>query len=432
MNVFLPTLRSIKLAIVGGGISGMGAAYNLSKNYDVTLFESKSLLGGHARTVLAGKRGNQPVDMGFIVFNYPNYPSLANLFSEIQVPTIKSEMSFGASIKGGLIEYGLKNLNTTFGQRHNVFRPKFIGMLLDILKFNSRGLALAQNKEFTISEFLDELGTGEWFKNYYLLPLSGAIWSTPTEGILDFPANTMMNFFENHALLHHTGQHQWYTIKNGSVEYVSRLEKILGHRGGNIRKKAPVSSVCRRDGKVCVRANGGLAEEFDEVIFATHSDDTLSILADADVEEKKLLGAIRYQSNDIILHADCNVMPKSRRCWSSWIYKEDQDKKSDKIDLSYWMNSLQCIPSSDPLFVSLNPIKNIKSEYIYEQTTMRHPVYDKGALKAQLEITKINGRRQTWFCGAWMKNGFHEDGLVSSLDVAQKIKSKYSLGIAAE
>ena len=212
--------RARKIAVVGGGISGMGAAHALSHNHDVTLLEASPRLGGHAHTVLAGRSGKQPVDMGFIVFNYANYPLLTALFDQLEVPVVKSNMSFGASVRGGRLEYGLASIGAVFAQKSNAMRPKYLKMLADILKFNSKGLDIAENRSLTIGQFLDELGTGAWFRDYYLLPLSGAIWSTPTQNILDFPAAAMMQFFKNHALLNYSGQHQWYTVDGGSIQYV--------------------------------------------------------------------------------------------------------------------------------------------------------------------------------------------------------------------
>ena len=311
-----------KIAIIGGGISGMAAAYALSNNIHVTLFEAGDRLGGHAKTVLAGSSRSQPVDMGFIVFNYANYPLLTSLFEELSVPIVKSNMSFGASVRNGRLEYGLASLNSVFAQRRNAFDPRFLRMCRDILKFNSKGLEIARRGNLTIEEFLLELGTGKWFKDYYLLPLSGAIWSSPKEQIMKFPALSMMQFFENHALLGITGQHQWYTVDGGSIEYVRRLHKRLLLQHVDIRLSAPVKAVKRIDSKIAVIPKGGVQENFDEVIFATHSDVTLALLADARPHEKNLLGAIGYQPNDVVLHRDKSVMPRSKKCWASWVYTE--------------------------------------------------------------------------------------------------------------
>ncbi|MGJ8616832.1 MAG: NAD(P)/FAD-dependent oxidoreductase [Sulfitobacter sp.] len=421
-----------KIAVIGAGISGMGAAHMLGDTHRVTLFEAGAKLGGHARTVTAGKNGDQPVDTGFIVFNYANYPNLARLFAELDVPVIKSNMSFGASIDGGRFEYALTSLNAVFAQRRNLLNPEFIGMLRDIFRFNKHAVGVGKDQSLTIAEFLQVLGTGRYFRDYYLAPLSGAIWSTPTDKIMDFPAHAMINFFENHALLNYSGQHQWYTVKGGSQEYVRRLEASLRGRAVDIRLNAAVQGVRRMSKGVQVKTWGGDWEDFDEVIFATHSDDTLAMLADATPQEQSALGAIRYQPNEIVLHADATIMPKRRSTWASWVYTEDRDAKSDQIDLTYWMNSLQAIPKDDLHFVTLNTKRTIREELIYDQVTLRHPVYDLGALAAQKEIALFNGTDNTWFCGAWMRNGFHEDGLASAVEVVRGIAGTSVIPLAAE
>ena len=425
-------IRPKKIAVIGGGISGLGAAYVLSNTYQVTLFEAENRLGGHARTVFAGKNGNQAVDTGFIVFNYPNYPELSQLFSELNVPIAESNMSFGASLKDGTIEYALRNFDAIFAQRKNVLNPRFVKMVWDINRFNTIGLKVADDESLTIGQFLQKLKTGDWFRDYYLLPLSGAIWSTPTEKILDFPAYAMLQFFKNHALLSRSGQHQWYTVKGGSREYVSRLENVLKQKQVDIRVNTPVASVARHATGVVVKTYCSEPQTFDEVVFATHSDDTLALLSDPSKIEQRNLGSIKYQNNDVVLHSDVTVMPKLYKCWSSWVYTERKDKNSDKIDLTYWMNSLQPIPLDDPLFVTLNSTHNIDQNQIYDQVTMRHPVYDVGVLSAQKDISLSNGNNRTWFSGAWMRNGFHEDGLSSGLDVARSLLAKDILPIAAE
>lgn len=420
-----------RIAVIGGGISGMGAAHFLANDAEVTLFEAGPRLGGHARTVLAGQGGRQPVDTGFIVFNHANYPRLVELFSQLEVPVVESNMSFAASLRGGEMEYGLESLSAVFSQRRNMFNPKFLGMIRDILRFNARALDSATDRHQPLGDFLDEMRLGEWFRDYYLLPLSGAIWSTPPEQILQFPAQALIQFFENHALLSHSGQHKWYTVEGGSVEYVRRLEASLRRRLVRLRTGTPVQAVRRFPDRVEIATAQG-RESFDEVVMATHSDDSLALLADPAPEEARALGAIGYQPNEITLHADPRVMPERRGCWSSWNYTEGAEGRDGPIDLTYWMNKLQPIPANDPMFVTLNARKPIREELIYDQVTLRHPVYDLGALQAQGAVAAFNGARRTWFCGAWMKNGFHEDGLASAADVADRILARSQLMMAAE
>lgn len=410
-----------RIAVIGAGISGMGAAHFLAGTHRVVLFEAEGRLGGHARTRIAGKRGDQPVDTGFIVFNRPNYPHMVRLFEDLGVPVTKSDMSFSASIDGGRIEYGLRSLGALTAQKANLLRPGFLRMVRDIVHFNRTALATARDPGMTVGDLLAALGTGRWFRDYYLTPLSGAIWSTPVEKIMDFPARAMMDFFENHALLSHKGQHQWYTVEGGSVAYVTRLAARLRAQGVEIREAAPVAAVRRTAKGVELRQPGGTWEGFDDVVLATHSDDALALLSDATPEERRDLGAIRYQPNEVVLHADPAVMPRRRICWSSWNYTEEAGKRSDRIDLTYWMNSLQPIPADDPLFVTLNSTRPIRQELIHDTVTLRHPVYDLGAFAAQKAIAARNGAQGTWFCGAWMKNGFHEDGLSSAVEVARAI-----------
>jgi predicted NAD/FAD-binding protein len=422
----------LRIAVVGAGISGMGAAHMLSKEHHVTIFEAEKRLGGHARTRMAGKRGDQPVDTGFIVFNYANYPYLTALFDELNVPVVPSNMSFGASFGGGKLEYALTSLDALFAQRRNAMSPRFLGMVRDILKFNRNAVRLAENQSLSLGAFLDKLGTGDWFRDYYLLPFSGAIWSTPTEKIMEFPAHALIRFFENHALLNTNGQHQWFTVQGGSVQYVQRLEHALRAQQVDVRLGAPIKSVMRAGQQVLVHPQGGEPETFDHVIFATHSDDSLRLLGDASEQETRALGAIAYQPNDVVLHADTRMMPRNRKTWASWVYTEDAAVRSDRIDLTYWMNSLQPIPMDDPHFVTLNTKRTIREELIYDTVTLRHPVYDLAALAAQKEVARFNGAQNTWFCGAWMKNGFHEDGLSSAVDVVQRLREVTAHRLAAE
>ncbi|MBO9478417.1 FAD-dependent oxidoreductase [Shimia sp. R11_0] len=416
-----------KIAIVGSGISGLSAAYALSEHHDVTVFEAEGRLGGHARTVLAGRNGDQPVDTGFIVFNYATYPHLTKLFDELKVPVAKSEMSFGATIDNGWLEYGLNNLSAIGAQKRNLLRPKFYGMIADILRFGKRAEQAAQNDDKTIGELVSELGLGEWFRNYYLMPMCGAIWSTPTQEVDQFPAKSLVQFFKNHALLAGNKQHQWWTVDGGSIEYVKRLETALLQRGCSLRLNAPVQSIKRGflAGRVVpgvmVKAQGSDEEVFDEIIFACHSDQALRILGqDATPAERAALGAIRYQPNRAVLHRDPSLMPKNRKCWSSWAYRS----QNGSIGVTYWMNRLQNIADSDPLFVTLNPTQDIPADLIYDDVNFAHPVFDKAALRAQREIAAMQGSNNTWFAGAYNRHGFHEDGIHSAMQVVAGMAEK--------
>jgi predicted NAD/FAD-binding protein len=410
-----------KIAIVGGGISGLSAAYYLASEHDVTLFEAEPALGGHARTVMAGKNGDQPVDTGFIVFNYVTYPLLTRLFQDLNVPVIKSEMSFGASINDGWLEYGLNNLGTIVAQKRNLLRPQYYKMIADIVRFGKHAEAAAKDDDKTIGELVDELGLGAWFRNHYLMPMCGAIWSTPVDDVDAFPAKSLVRFFRNHALLAGLGEHQWWTVKGGSVEYVRRLKDALLTRGCTIRTASPVRRINRAATGVTIWAANAASERFDEVILACHSDQALSILGDDATEaEQSALSAIRYQTNRAVLHCDPAQMPKRRACWSSWAYRsQDGD-----IGVTYWMNRLQAIPDSDPLFVTLNPSREIPAAMIYDQTEYAHPIFDRAAMQAQTRIREMQGQNMTWFAGAWNRHGFHEDGIASAMRVVRMIAQR--------
>lgn len=428
VDTFVPK----RIAIIGGGISGMAAAYHLSQTHSVTLYEAEARIGGHARTVMAGKTGEQAVDTGFIVFNYANYPHLTRLFAELDVPVAKSNMSFGASFGGGTVEYALHSLDALFAQRSNTLSPQFLRMVRDIFKFNNNAEAAATNPDISLGELCDQLGLSRAFREWYLAPMSGAIWSTPTQNVMDFPAQALIRFFKNHALMNATGQHQWYTVEGGSIEYVRRLEHALKSRAVALRKSTPVDAVRRTaGGGVEIKAKGAEWKGYDEVIFATHSDQTLAMLSDATPQERADLGAVRYQPNRAVLHADPATMPKRKKCWASWVYTEQAGKQGDKIDLTYWMNSLQPIPHDDLLLVTLNSQTPIREELIYDEVDFAHPVYDLAMMAAVERIKASNGARNTWFCGAWMRNGFHEDGYASAYDVVEALEAR-PLRVAAE
>jgi len=410
-----------KIAIVGGGISGLSAAYYLSPQHDVTLYEAADRLGGHARTVLAGKNGDQPVDTGFIVFNYVTYPHLTKLFNALDVPVIKSEMSFGVSINDGQLEYGLNSLKAIAAQKRNLLKPKYYGMIADILRFGRKAETAATRDDQTIGELVTDLGLGDWFRDKYLMPMCGAIWSTPAEEVEAFPARSLVRFFRNHALLAGSGQHQWWTVKGGSVEYVTRIKAALLARGCRLHTGTPVRHVHRDALGVHVKTETGQDAVFDEIILACHSDQSLAILGGgATAAEAEALGNIRYQPNKAVLHCDESQMPKRRSCWSSWSYRAQRGS----IGVTYWMNALQGIPETDPLFVTLNPDADIPEDKIYDQVTFAHPMFDRAALKAQTQIRAMQGQNNTWFAGAYNRHGFHEDGIASAMRVVNEINKQ--------
>lgn len=403
---------TMKIAIIGTGISGLGAAYLLAPRHDITVFEKNAYIGGHSRTIEVPNGSKRtPVDTGFIVFNNWNYPNLLGLFKEIDVPYQKSDMSFGVSIDNGWLEYGSSGM---FAQKRNLLRPAYWGMLADILRFNKQALSyIEKDTDISLQECLDQLNMGEWFRRYYLLAMGAAIWSCPIETIMKFPAKTFLRFFKNHGLLSVNNRPQWYTVTGGSREYVSRLTESFKDK---IRLNSGVQKVKKQDEKWSVDG-----ETFDQVIFACHADEALQMLENTKSVEH-VIGEFDYQDNHIIVHTDASFMPHEKKCWSSWVYlSEGREDKKNIVSLSYWMNNLQGIDSDHPIIVTLNPGRRPKEDLILDEYTFSHPIFDLKAIKAQEKIYDIQGKNGLWFCGAYQRYGFHEDGLLSAVNVAKKM-----------
>jgi predicted NAD/FAD-binding protein len=416
-----------RIAIVGGGIAGLGAAYFLSPRHDVTVFEAEPRLGGHARTIWVGPNKDQPVDTGFIIFNRPNYPHLWRLFDELQIPRTKSEMSFSVSLDDRRFEYALKPkgaLGGILAQPRNMLDPRFRQMFRDILRFNARALDEATDPAQTLDAFLSRLGTGDWFRDRFLLPLTGAIWSVPARQALEFPAQSLIRFLGNHALLGHRGHHQWYTVDGGAALYVQRLAQMLSDRGVTLHTGSPVQCIDRSTGKIRLRADGDW-DTFDEVVLALHADQVLPLLTQPSPEERQALADIRFQPNPAVLHSDPGVMPLRRSAWASWNFQGALSPQDGTISATYCMNKLQTrIPKTTPLFVSLNPSHLINPALVHDRVTFRHPIFDFAGQQARQVLAATNGRNQTWYCGAWMQNGFHEDGLASAAEVASQLNAR--------
>lgn len=412
-----------RVAIIGTGISGLGAAYLLHRKHEITVYEKASRIGGHTRTktVRYGDR-TIPVDTGFIVFNERNYPHLTAMFRHLDVAVHKSNMTFGATINGGWLEWGAKNLNSIFGQRRNVFSPRFHRLIRDVVRFNKEALATVERKpRLTLGELLGHLKLSDWFKHYYLLPMGGAIWSCPPREMLSFPALTFVRFFANHGLLAASGQPQWYTVTGGAQRYVERLTASFAPR---IRTDCGAVRVTRDNARVRVADSVGGTETYDQVVFACHADEALALLGDPTPQEATLLGAFRYQKNRAVLHKDISLMPKRRACWASWVYHADGSATEPAISVSYWMNNLQGIDPACPLFVTLNPSRPIAPEHVFDEHLFDHPVFDEAAIAAQPGIRAIQGAQGTWFCGAHLGHGFHEDGLRSAVAVAEGLGAR--------
>ena len=418
-----------RIAVIGSGISGLSAAYHLRNQADVTLFEAGSYFGGHTHTVdvtLPSPQGmvTHGVDTGFLVFNERTYPGLIGLFAELQVQTSASDMSFSVQTPRAsgqrAMEWSGSNLNTVFAQRSNLLSPTFLGMLRDVLRFNTLANALADRGQDhalmqPLGEFLDTHKFGSAFRHWYLLPMLGCIWSCPTDQMLQFPVATMVRFCHNHGLIQVVNRPQWFTVTGGAKHYVEKLLQHIPHT----HLQTPVDRVERND--VGVRVfTAGSAGDFDGVVLACHADQALSLLAQPTPQEQALLGAIHYHPNKAVLHTDTSVMPKKKLAWAAWNYERATDLglESSRVCLHYWINRLQPLPFSQDVVVSLNPVRAIDPSKVLGEYDYAHPVFDLGAIKAQSQLPRLQGQQNTWYAGAWMGYGFHEDGFKAGRDAA--------------
>lgn len=411
-----------KIAVIGTGIAGLSSAYLLHPHHEVTVYEKDRRLGGHSRT-LTVQHGDRiiPVDTGFIVFNERNYPNLTALFARLGVATKDSDMTFALSVRDGWFEWGAKDLNAIFGQRRNLMRPWFFQLFREVLRFNDQVVsAVATEPEITLAQLIDRMGLSNEFKRFYLLPMAGAIWSAPPSQMLEFPAHMFVRFFANHGLLSFKGQPQWRTVDGGSQRYVERLSQRVRDR---VRLGCGAVEVTRSDDGVSVRDQTGDVSRYDEVVFACHADEALAVLGDASSEERNALGAVSYSRNVAVLHKDPMFMPRRKRCWASWNYHSDGAGDEPAISLTYWMNKLQTIDEAYPLFLTLNPAQPVPAENVFDTHVFHHPIFDSAAVAAQGKLRALQGTQQTWFCGAHMRNGFHEDGLASAIEVTTALGS---------
>lgn len=426
----------MKIAIVGAGIAGLGCAHALGRSHDVTLYEAEGRLGGHTNTVDVRIDGHEfGVDTGFLVYNERTYPNLIKLFADLDVTVARSDMSFSVSVPIGRgaaarrLEWGGANLDTVFAQRRNLASPAFLGMLRDLLRFNRQATEVAhapvQAGDLSLGQFLDRHGYGEPFRIWYLLPMAGAIWSCPLDTMLDYPAATFIRFCHNHGLLQVNDRPQWYTVAGGARQYVRKIAERLAC----VRSADPVLEVTRHEGaqRVSVRSARGI-EQFDHVVLACHSDQSLAILSDADRDERSIAADVRYQRNRAILHTDTRLMPQSRKVWSAWNYSSG-GADEPAVAVTYLLNKLQPLPVSTPVLVSLNPLIEPRADQVIAEFDYAHPVFDGAAIRAQQRLAGVQGRRRVWFAGAWTGYGFHEDGLKSGLAVAQAL---LALGRQAE
>jgi predicted NAD/FAD-binding protein len=414
---------SQQIAVIGSGIAGTASAWLLSDRHQVTLIERNDYVGGHTHTIVVDEDERQvPVDTGFIVYNERNYPLLTRLFERIGIESRTSDMSFAASIGPGRIEYAGDNLGTLFAQRANLVRPKFLRMLADILRFNrhcKRLLAADGFDNASLGDFLDREGFGRGLREQYLLPMAAAIWSCPTRTMLDFPAESLARFFDNHGLLNVVERPQWSTVVGGSHQYVRRLVDDIGRE--NVLMDGAVAVRRLSDG-VEVQLMSGDRRRFDAAVLACHADEALALIETPSDAEQALLGAFRYQSNQAFLHRDSRLMPRSRKVWASWNYlTRDQDDGTRAVSVTYWMNRLQAIDSPHDYLVSLNPLEPPADEARISEMTYHHPIFDQRAMQAQRDLHRLQGHRGLWFCGSYFGYGFHEDALRSAVEMSTRL-----------
>jgi len=423
-----------RIAIVGSGISGLSAAHHLKGQAEVTLFEAGDYFGGHTHTVdvtLPTAQGlqTQGVDTGFLVYNERTYPGLIALFDELGVTTAKSDMSFSVQVPRAngqaALEWNGANLNTVFAQRSNLFRPRFLRMLRDVMRFNALATALAERNQDhelaqPLSGFLYSHQFSDAFRDWYLLPMLGCIWSCPTDQMLQFPVATMIRFCHNHGLIQVNNRPQWYTVAGGARHYVEKILATIPDK----RLNTPVLRIERDAHSVTLQTQAG-SERFDRVILACHADQSLAMLAEPTAQEVATLGAIRYHPNRAVLHTDTSVMPKRKLAWAAWNYERaaQNSTESTRVCLHYWLNLLQPLPFTQDVIVSLNPLNAIDPAHVIGAYDYAHPVFDLPAIRAQSHMPQLQGQQHTWFAGAWMGYGFHEDGFKAGRDAAQNLLS---------
>ena len=423
-----------RIAVVGSGISGLATALRLSADAQVTLFEAGDHFGGHAHTVDVTLDGvTHGVDTGFLVFNHRTYPQLVKLFAELGVATAASDMSFSVQAPASGLEWSGSDLGGVFAQRRNLVSPRFLSMLAQILRFNRLATQLAvtgadAELQEPIGDFLDRHRFGAAFREGYFLPMIGCIWSCPTDQMLRFPVATMIRFCHNHGLIQVADRPQWHTVAGGSRNYVDAIVRRLA----DVRLRTPVQQVRRvppGDGAAGVMVtSAGRSERFDEVVLACHSDQSLALLADATADERVVLGAVRYHANHAVLHTDTAMLPRRPRAWAAWNYERAPDAAREQaaVCLHYLINRLQPLPWQRPVVVSLNPCREPDPARVIGRYDYAHPVFDQAAIEAQRRLPEIQGGSHVWFAGAWTRYGFHEDGLMSALDVVDRMRRAWA------
>ena len=413
----------MRIAVVGSGIAGSVAAYHLCREHEVTVFESDSHVGGHTHTHDIDWEGRRyAVDSGFIVFNRRTYPCFTRLLDELGVAARPTEMSFSVKCERTGLEYNGSSLNTLFAQRRNLLKPSFYRMLRDILRFNREAPSLLDGDDggSSLEDFLRRGGYGREFVDHYLVPMGAAIWSTEPTLMRRFPAGFFVRFFSNHGLLSVNDRPQWFVIEGGSREYMRRLTAPFADR---IRTRAPVERIIRLPDRVSVKVRGHEAQFFDQVFVATHSDQALRLLADPSPRERAVLGAIPYQSNEAVLHTDSHVLPARRAAWAAWNYHL-LSRPHPRVPVTYNMNLLQGLDAPVQFCVTLNNSDALDPGAVLKRISYQHPLFTPEAVRAQQHQAELNGARRTYFCGAYWRYGFHEDGVVSALAALEHFRSR--------
>jgi uncharacterized protein len=422
-----------RIAIVGGGIAGLGCALALNDSVSITLFEAQARLGGHANTVdVELENAVHRVDTGFLVYNEKTYPLLIQLFADLKIEVAATEMSFSFSKIDQDREWCGSSLSSLFAQPSNAWSARFWLMLRDILRFNREATVLAQASpsDESLSSFLKRRRYSDAFAQDYLLPMAAAIWSCPMSTMARFPISSFVRFFHNHGLLQIRDRPQWKTCVDGSGHYVAAIESKLLARGHRIASHCPVKRVTRGDGWVEIESAHG-SERFDGVVFACHSDQALRALNAPCEDERELLSAIRYQKNIAYLHRDEGLMPRRKKAWAAWNYLSQRDQGvagEQEVCVTYWLNRLQPLKLKSDLFLTLNPIREPRETSVISTFEYQHPILDEQAVDSQGRLDQIQGKRQTWFAGAWCGYGFHEDGLKSGMEAAKLVSAHFQSG----
>jgi predicted NAD/FAD-binding protein len=412
-----------RLAIIGTGIAGMGCGHLLHKKYDITLFEELNYVGGHTNTVTVEEKDRSVyIDTGFMVFNYQTYPNLSALFEEIEAPVKKTDMSFSVQYLPNNLEYSGSSIKHLFAQKRNIFNPSFLKMLMQINRFNKQSVEILDDPkyaDYSLARYIKEFNYGNDMLWKYLIPMSAAVWSTPMDQILDFPAVSLIRFFKNHGFLGLDTQHQWYTLHNGSRTY---REKLIAPFKNQIRINTKISTVEKLEsGKVMVVTAQGEEVIFDKVIMACHADQTYKTLKHKTADEERLLSKFKYQLNMAVLHTDTAQMPKKKIAWSSWNYRVEKQGDILKPSTIYWMNRLQGVSDEVNYFVSINPSTSLNHDKIIKEISYEHPLFDVAAMQAQAELYKLNESGPIYFCGSYFKYGFHEDAYKSAVELCEKL-----------